>query len=302
LCDEDVIVRAGRAALTFILVATCLSPLAAQQRELQRYELDTPEGRLMGFYSSALASNPLGSPFKRDASRWSIELALELGYIPHLNSEQRTAGFDKPEASNLSPILPRPRISIAFPGQLTFDASWLPPLKVLDGKANLAGLSVRRDFTLGAGLFSSITPRLSFLVGRVRGAITCSEDLATGSLDDQFYYADVCHARSSDDYFDPTHIALDLSLNTGPHLLGATSYYTAGLRREFTSFDIGVIQGSGERDLDHPILKMSATRFFTIAGLEWSRGPSGRARYLIEFNYTPGSLVTARALVGWRIK
>ncbi len=255
----------------------------------------------MGFYSSALASNPLGSPFRSGVAPWSIELGMELSYVPHLNRQQRTAGYDKPESSNLSPVLPRPRLSLALPGAVVLDASWLPPIQVVDAKANLFGLSLRREVRLGSGTYPfAVTPRISFLEGRITGAITCSEKMAAGTLEDVFYYANICHAHASKDYFDPTHFTVDLSFHHGPRFLGADSYLTAGVRREYTSFDIGVIGDNGVRDLDHPILEMNATRGFGILGLQWSQ--FARTRYILELNYTPGSLVTVRALAGWRFK
>jgi len=45
---------------------------------------------------------------------------------------------------------------------------------------------------------------------------------------------------------------------------------------------------------------MDATRAFGIVGLQWSQ--FARARYIFELNYTPGSLVTVRALAAWRFR
>ena len=243
------------AQFRLLIVAALAIPqwLPAQSRELRRYPLDSPEGRLMGFYSSTLAANPLGRPFDNDAAPWSAELSLELGYVPRLNREQRTAGFDKPEASNLSPVLPRPRLSVLLPGANTFDVSWVPPVRVVDAKANLFSAALRHSFSLGANSAAALVPRFSILHGRVEGAITCSRDLAEGSQSDVFYYAFVCNAHPSRDYFDPTHYSFDVTLENGPRILGGSSFFTAGARREFTRFDIGVIVPGDLRDPDHPV-------------------------------------------------
>jgi hypothetical protein len=224
-------------------------------------------------------------------------VALELGYIPHLSASQRTAGFDKPEASNLSPVLPRPRISLTLPGGLILDANLLPPVNVVDARANLYGASLRRSVNIGA---ASLAPRVSFLDGRVEGAITCTAELGSGSLSDQQYYANVCHANESRDYFEPMQFSFDLTLENGPRFLHGQSYATVGVRREQTRFDIGVIMSDGSRDLDHPVLEMDATRAFGAAGLQWYSG--GRGRVAAEVFYTPGSIVTGRLLVAWRLR
>jgi hypothetical protein len=284
-----------RIEFTLLGLFFCAAALPAQQREVQRYGIDSPEGRLMGFYSSALGTTPLGAPLRGVHAVWSAELALEVGYIPWLTRAQRSAGFDKPEASNLSPVLPRPHLALLLPAELLVDVSWVPPVGVLDATANLFGLSVRRTFEAGA---FTLSPRMGLMIGRVEGAITCSEDLGSGAPEEQIYYANVCHANESNDYFDPAHLSVDVTLaKSSP--ARRTPWITAGLRREDVTFDIGVMQASGERDPDHPVLEMEATRFFAATGLQWE---ARRTRYGMELFYSPGSLLTARFFGALRIR
>ena len=266
-------------------------------REVQRYELESAEGRLLGFYSSSLAFTPLGTASLNKDRSLSAELSLEMGYIPHLNGAQRSAGFDKPEASNLSPILPRPRVTILLPAHFEIEGSWLPPVRVQDARANLFAASLKRSFALGRFAFS---PRLTFMDGRIEGAITCNRSLGEGSVSDIQYFAFVCHANESEDRFEPRHLAFDVTLSRGPRVWQAESYLGVGVRREWTRFDIGVIRSDGSRDPDHPILEMDATRAYGVIGLQWD--PVGRARYAAEVGYTPGSLVTGRIMMGWRLR
>jgi hypothetical protein len=110
----------------------------------------------------------------------------------------------------------------------------------------------------------------------------------------------VCHANASRDWFEPSHLSLDVAIGGRRSLLGVQPYLAGGLRREVTRFDIGVILPDGSRDPDHPVLEMAATRAFGSAGVEWSAGT--RLRYAAEIFWSPGSLVTVRLLGGWRLR
>jgi hypothetical protein len=291
------IVRTAALLLAVLAGAGRGTPAGAQEREIQRYRIDTPEGRLMGFYSAALALTSFGGHLTSAGESNGIMLALEISYVPYLDREQRTAAFDKPESSNLSPFLPRPHVVIGLPGHLRLDATWLPPIEVQSARANLYGASLSRAFMVGATV---MVPRLAYQGGRVEGPITCSEDLGEGTSDEQIYFANVCHARKSNDYFDPVHLSFDLTIATPGHIRGLRPYVSLGVRHEDIRFDIGVSDSDLPRDPDHPILEMTATRPYATVGIDWR--PGKRERLTTELFYAPGSLLTVRALVGVRIE
>lgn len=240
----------------------------------------------MAFYAAALSVSAIGTA---DAhAPWSVTAGLELSYIPQLSRRQRTAGFDKPESSNLSPILPRARLSLSTPGDVRIEGSWLPPVSVFDARANLYSIALSRAISTPWAI--AITPRLAVAAGRARGAITCNDDLRRGTASEQVYYAAVCHARESDDYFEPGQLSAELIVSR-PRAMGIVPFATLGALRHDVRFDIGVQRPDGSRDPDHPILLMRATRPFVAAGIAWRsvRGEAGG-----EIHYAPGSLVTAR--------
>ena len=87
------------------------SPLAAQgasasyvpppaPRVIEYHAISDPEGALMGYYSALLIFAPDGAP--SPAKPWTVDLAVNLGYVPPLSYDQRTAGRDKPEATNIT--------------------------------------------------------------------------------------------------------------------------------------------------------------------------------------------------------
>ena len=285
--------RVGRATVVLVLL---LLPRAgqSQSREVQRHEYDDPEGRLMAFYGAALAVSAVGTG-GADAP-WTVGAGLELSLIPRLSRAQRTAGFDKPESSNLSPVLPRARLSVSTPGRLRFEGAWLPPIEVFDAKANLYALSVSRS--IDAPHDFVLAPRLTIASGRARGAITCSEALRGGTPSEQVYYGAVCHARESNDYFEPDQLSAEVIVSRRLRP-GIAPFIALGLRRDETRFDIGVLRSDGSRDPDHPVLVMRSVRPFLSGGAAWR---AGRASAGAEVYYAPGSLLTARVRIDMLVR
>jgi hypothetical protein len=266
---------------------------SAQSREHRRHDFDDPEGRLIAYYSSALLFSPLGAPSR--PSQWSIDAGLELTYIPKLSQEQRTAFQDKPQATNLAPILPRPRVSIVLPGELQVQASWVPPVRLFDVEANLVSVAITRALE-PRGI--TIAPRLVGTWGRVKGSITCYDDLQQNSPEEAFYYSAICRGRPSDDHFEPTLLSAELLVSRAFPRLPFIPYGGIAVLNEKTDFDIGVINDDGEREPDHPVLELRTTRMYSFLGATFRRGNaiSGTA----ELFYAPGSLFTVRVFGGYR--
>jgi len=140
--------------VTALGLPTVAHPTAAQERELRSYGAGAPEAKLMLFYSSSIAFSPVGVPWGATGlSAMSVsvgraiprtELAIEVSYIPRLSADQRTVGFDKPEATNLAPVFPRPRLGIRLPWRLGLEGSWIPPFRLFDVTANVLGGGVAR--------------------------------------------------------------------------------------------------------------------------------------------------------------
>ena len=276
-----------------LCAAVLALPLAlpAQERRIERYGAGSPEGKLMLYYSSTVAFSPLGAPAAR-------ELAVELSYLPALSAEQRTAGSDKPEATNLAPVFARPRLSLRLPGSLGLELSWIPPVRVFDVKANLVAGALSRAFVLPGRV--RVVPRASFLSGRVEGPITCNRETSTGAgAALATYFARVCYSNDSQDYFEPRHIAGELLVARTSSSGRWQPYVTAGARRERTKFDVGVIRPDGSRDPDQPLLEVRTTRAYGAGGASWLGIP--RTRLAAEVYYAPGSALTARALAGLRL-
>lgn len=280
-------------ALALLIAATMWSPgiARAQERARQRHDFDDPEGRLIGFYSAALVFSPLGAPERKDA--WTVDAGLEITYIPQLSKSQRTAFQDKPEATNLAPVLLRPRLSVVFPGELHVQASWVPPMRVFDVEANLVSIALTRAIQ-PRGI--TVAPRLLATWGKVRGSITCFEDLLEGDLGEATYFTEICNSRVSDDHFKPRHLAAEVLVSRAVSRLPFVPYGGIGVLNEKTIFDIGVQRADGSRDPDHPILELRATRPYAFVG--GTANPWRTTRLTGELFYAPGSLFTARVYAG----
>jgi hypothetical protein len=287
--------------------AAATASLGAQARDVERYGAGAPEAKLMLFYSSTVAFSPLGIPYGAERAAGSVangrtaprfEAAVEVSYLPALSLEQRTTGSDKPEATNLAPLFPRPRLGARLPGGIGLELSWIPPVRVFDVKANLFGAALSRSFSLAGGL--RVIPRASLLVGRVEGPITCNRDTANdGDAALATYYSLVCYGNDSQDYFEPSHVSGELMFARTVSTGRLQPYASVGARRERTQFDIGVIRRDGSRDRDQPILEVTTTRAFGTVGASWFA--ITRTRLAAELYYAPGSALTGRVLAGVRL-
>lgn len=284
--------RYAFAALLSLMVAA--SP-AMGQRVVEKHDFDEPEGRLLGFYAAAVAFSPAGFGW----SDGSVTFGLELSYIPWLDAAQRRPSIDKPEATNLAPVFPRPRLGLRLPGDVTLEASWIPPLQLFDVEANLFGLALSRPVAEVAGV--TIAPRVWAAAGRVRGAMTCNEDTMLGhGTELETYYNTVCRGRESDDWFEPRLLGGEV-LAARPLAGGnVQAYASIGARYDRTQFDIGVYMPNGGRDPDHPILEINTVRPHGSFGAAWRAGP--RWWLGAEGFYAPGSLFTARIMARWTVR
>jgi hypothetical protein len=276
------------------IVTTALvyaAPAWGQGRVRERHDFDDPEGRLIGFYSAALFFSPLGAPER--GTTWALDAGLEVTYVPQLSKSQRTAFQDKPEATNLAPVLPRPRVSLVLPGALHAQLSWVPPMRVFDVEANLFSVAVTRALEPRG---TTIAPRFVATWGKVRGSITCFEDLLRGTQNEAVYFTEICNSRTSDDHFKPQHLAAEVLVSRAVSRLPFLPYAGIGVLREKTIFDIGVLRTDGSRDPDHPILELRATRPYGFLGGTVNAWRS--TRFTGELFYAPGSLFTARVFAG----
>jgi hypothetical protein len=276
--------------ISSFLTAFLLIPAVAgaQGRVIERHDWSDPEGRIMGYYSAALAFTPIGAP---SASKEGWEAELELSWLPPLSDEQRSAGFSKTESTNLMPVLPRPRAAVTLPWDTRLEASYLPPVPAFGVKASL--LSVALSHPIIEREAVRLTARLTGSSSKVTGAITCNVAIKDEGSGERLYFAKICHGRESEDQFHAPALAAEL-LASGRARGAVTPYAGVGIRTEQDRFIIGVKTFRGSFDPTHPILEMHVTRAYGMAGATWAYG--ARQSLGGEMFYAPGSVFTVRFL------
>lgn len=269
------------------LAAVLLPAVAGAQRPELRYSWDTPEGRIMGYYSAGLAFTPVAAP-RRPVG---VEIGLELAYLPPLDEARRSGGFSKQESTNLIPVVPRPRVAIALPANFALEASYVPPVKVFGVKASLLSAAISRPVWTRPAY--ALTARFAASSGLTKGAITCNSDILENGGGDVAFFEYVCHNQESEDSFHSPALALEL-LGAGAPGKRFVPWAGLGVRHERNRFVIGVKNADGTEEPNHPILLMTTTRPYGMVGATWNA--LRMADVSGELLYAPGSLLTGRLM------
>jgi len=267
---------------------------AAQERLIEKHRWSDPEGRIMGYYSAALAFTPIGAP--RSDTR-GLEVGLELSYLPPLSEERRSGGFSKTESTNLMPVVPRPRVAYTMPGDWRIEASYVPPVKAFGVKASLLSVALSPPVVQRAGMH--LSARIAGSSSRVQGAITCNASVTEEGPGGRLFFTKVCHDRESEDVFHAQALSAEV-IASGAHSGRLRPFVGLGVRTERDRFSVGVKQFNGRPDPDHPILEMRVTRPYGMLGATWARNT--RSSLGGELFYAPGSLLTVRLLASMRLR
>ena len=142
----------------------------------------------------------------------SLLAMFELTTLPDIDRSTATPTYCRPgkpaENVNLMPFLPRPRVIFGLADGFTFEASWIPPVRINDVKANVVSVALGRAVPTASGLVSI---RASATFGEIRAPITCTE--AQIAVDPLSPDATECAggAQPSDDHYKPNGFGVDLT-------------------------------------------------------------------------------------------
>ena len=166
--------RAVRVAIVAAALAVRAAPVAGQCRPGE----DSNEAKLLAHYSAPITFAPQGAP---SAARGRVTIGGDLTYIPEPDpSLQRTGRCFTPkkESTRISPVFPRPRLTVGLPLGMGVEIAYLPPVRVAGAKANLVSgaLSIARPIVAAGGQPIVAAARIHATRGYVNGAITCSAD------------------------------------------------------------------------------------------------------------------------------
>jgi hypothetical protein len=284
-----------------VLAALAAAPLAlgAQANHTCRPGDDTNESKLLVFYSGPIAFSPGAPPERLRAG--DVRFSVEATYVPSpaegIRQPEACYGLEKKENTELSPVFPRPRLTVGLPAGFAFEASYLPPITVADATPNLGSVALSRTSNvvlLAGGRSLDLTVRAHGTMGLVRGSITCPAK----ALQQEAARFACFGTTESKDTFRPTTYGADGALSIGGPTSAWRAYLGAGALRLEPTFQVGFQQSDGF--FDDTRIAIHRTRPTLFGGAGWTILP--RAELSLELFSLPGSMTTARLGAGYRLR
>ena len=242
------------------------------------------EARTMAIFAVPLAFSGSASPARTPPGR--LHLGLEVSSVPNVDPVTATPTFcrpDKgPENTDLLFAMPRPRAWLSLPAGFQLEASWAPPIRVAEVKANLFGLAVSRATALPRhGAVLGIRLHGSF--GVIKAPITCND----AALQDA---TSICYQGTrSDDSFQPNMLGVEAAVGWQ---LGAAirPYVGAGYNHLAPRFRVNFTDQFGETDRRRVSVDLDRGAIF--AGFTWSA--TAALGLNAELYAVPADAITAR--------
>ena len=198
-------VRGGR----LLLLLLSLAGSAQAQEDVCRPGRSSNEARTMATFGVPLAFSDGMAP--RASDPWTAHVGLELVYLPKVADAVATPTIcrpDKPGPENTDLLFaaPRPRAWLSLPAGFSIEASWIPPVKLSEVRANLWGVALSRTTPLrGQRFFLAI--RAHATLGKIEAPITC-DDAALSDANSPCY-----QGTRSNDAFRPNVLGVSASLS-----------------------------------------------------------------------------------------
>jgi hypothetical protein len=281
-----------RSATTIVLLlALAARRAAAQQQDLCLPSKNSNEARTMASFDVPLAFSSAAAPTRAPSGR--VRVGLELSYLPNVDpavATPTTCRPDKhaPENTDLLFAAPRPRIAVTLPGGFALEASWIPPIRMGDVKANIVGVAVSRVTPLGAGsVLLELRAHGSF--GVIKAPITC-DDAALQDAGSPCY-----QGTRSNDEFKPNvmGIAAALGWSVGH---GIRPYAGVGYNHLAPRFQVNF---TNQFDVvDRQRVRVDLDRGILFAGASWMRQ---RLELSGELYSAPVDAVTVRVVARVRV-
>ncbi|HEX2450466.1 MAG TPA: hypothetical protein VHJ69_04975 [Gemmatimonadales bacterium] len=270
---------------TVLCLTLLLLPPAAAAAQECRPPTSSNEAESFAIASVPLAFSAAQAPEMIPGLRGGLEVA----YVPQIDDETATPTICRPgkgpENVNLTPIIPRPRLSVPLPWGLALEASWIPPIRVGGVKANLFGVSLSRPFGSIDGLVVALRGHATF--GSIHAPITCDDD-ALGDPGSECF-----QGTRSDDSYSPNIFGADLAASVPVAGGRVRPYAGAGYNRLKPRFQVNFTNSAGGVDTTRVIVDLN--RFAVFGGATWIM--SYRLTLSGEVYATPADAVTARLVV-----
>ena len=196
---------------------------------------DTPEAWAMRYFAGTTLMTSFGETTNR--APWRLNVALDVGSIPHLSDAQQRVGFGgfKNEDLNKSPVIGRLRLTLGLPYDSVAELGYTPPLEINGSRPrNLVALAIGKRLAETDQFTFSMRALGQF--GTVQGDITCPARLTGVTDPGQNPYG--CQAPSQD-IFTTNYYGIDATLgrDAGDWKL----YASAGIARTQLSVHVNAL-------------------------------------------------------------
>ena len=144
-------------------------------------DFSRPEAWAMKYFGSVNLLTGFGSP--PPARSGSIDLGLEVDWVPTLSDARRTVGFvgTKKEDLNKTSVFIRPWFTFGLPRQFSLTLTYLPPIKAFGVEPHLFGAAIGRPVYQVTGWRVGL--RGYGQLGTIEGDFTCDEDTVAAGPD-----------------------------------------------------------------------------------------------------------------------
>jgi hypothetical protein len=244
------------------------------------------EARTMAVFAVPLAFSAAGAPAANPAGRFFV--GLEASYVPKVDPAIASPDIcipgKGPENTDLVFAMPRPRVSVTLPAGFLVEASWIPPLRISEAKANLVGVALSRTTALRNGsVLLDIRAHGTF--GVIHGPITC-DDAALQEATSECYLG-----TRSDDAFKPNMVGLQVAVGwkLGPTI---RPYVGGGYNHLAPRFQVNFTNQAGSTDRRKVTVDLERAALF--AGASWQA--TSRVELSGEIYSAPTDAVTGRVV------
>lgn len=241
---------------------------------------------MLAFFAAPIAFSPGGNVVPM--ARGEVRLGFDATYVPTPSEDIRRPETcytnSKTENTELTPVFPRPRVAIGLGAGFALEATYLPPITVMDATPNLFAVALGYGRALGGGR-TSVLVRAHATIGEVKGPITCSPDVIQVGNPAGTCYAD----RPSEDTYEPNMVGVEgvLTFRAQSRLRPYLGVGATALRPRFR---VGFTDRLN--NVDTTEVEVDLTRLTAVAGA--SLEVNSRVRLVGELFSQPQDVTTLR--------
>jgi hypothetical protein len=269
---------------SLVIAGLSIAVSGVQSQQVCRPNKDQREAKLLAFFAAPIAFSPAGSV--APLAKGEIRLSFDATYVPTPSDEMSRPEIcytdAKRENTSLSSVFPRPRIAVGLSDNLWLEASYLPPVTVMDATPNLFSAALGWGRDIGGTLLAL---RAHVTVGQVKGPITCNEDAIQTTSPSGTCYA----TEPSEDTYKPNMFGVEAALGF-THGERLQTYLGTGVTSLRPRFQVGFVDASN--NIDNTKVEVDLVRLSAFAGARYRLAP--RAALTAEVYSVPEDITTIR--------